>query len=136
MNSQKYRTLWHLQRPPRTRMPRPKRTQKRPYVEPFSLPPTLIFCTTLRLSGRYGSDRKAAAFEKCGADRSAIANYSRETGREGEKTTRKNVRTRARKRRRLKSQPDQTPELRRSGWCDSASGRLQDASCTGVQNGG
>src|SRR5258705_13418879 len=82
MNSQKYRTLWHLQRPPRTRMPRPKRTQKRPYVEPYLITPDLnFFRTTLRLSRRYGSDRKAAAFEKCGADRSAIANYLRETGR-------------------------------------------------------
>src|SRR4030088_1589019 len=39
---QRCRTLWHVRRPPRTRMPQPKRTRKRPYVEPFSLPPTLI----------------------------------------------------------------------------------------------
>src|SRR6267154_6255489 len=91
MKYQKCRTLWHVQRPPRTRMPQPERTRKRPYVEPFSLPPTLIIF--FRYFGYMGTTvpTETPPRLKAWRDRSAIAKLPKgNLAEEGEKTTRKN----------------------------------------------
>jgi hypothetical protein len=87
---------------------------------------------------RYGSDRNAPLL-KSGAGRSATAGMSTEKlAEEGERTTKKSVPDQTRTNDTATKNPNRMNPLkkRRSGWRDCASARLQDASCTGVQNGG